>query len=77
MTPDNIGAASIVRLDALWCWNTLERRPHHCTLDFYTKVQVWREIAQYLAANSSHTKEYPGLQKVSAPTCLEKKRGKK
>jgi len=39
--PENMRSASAEHFDALWSWNTLERRPWHCTLDFHTKVQVW------------------------------------
>ena len=47
-TPKNMGAASLVHFDALWWWNTLERRPRYCTLDFHIKVQVWRKSLSVL-----------------------------
>jgi hypothetical protein len=28
------GAASTTYVDDIWKWNTLKRRPQHCTLDF-------------------------------------------
>jgi len=60
---EDMGAASIINFDALWCWNTLERRP-------------W-EITERLATSSSNTKEYPCFKKVLALACLKKKERKK
>ena len=41
--PKNMRSTSAEHFDALWSWNTLERRPQHCTLDFHTKDQVCRK----------------------------------
>ena len=34
--------------------------PRHCTLDFYTKVQVWGEDGENLIMTSIHTKDHLG-----------------
>ena len=74
--PENMRSASAEHFDALRSWNTLERRPRHCTLDFHTKVQVWGK-------SLSVSLQVPTLQRVSLfqegvrPSFLKKKRDEK
>ena len=78
--PENMRTASAEHFDALRSWNTLERRPRHCTLDFHTKVQVWGQSLSVSLQSSRHPKEYPCFKKVLDLACSKKreveKRGK-
>ena len=65
-------SASAEHFDALWSWNTLERRPRHCTLDFHTKVQVWGKSLSVSLQSSKHPKEYHCFKKVSDLACSKK-----
>ena len=74
--PENMRYALVEHFEALWSWNTLERRPQHCTLGFHTKVQVWGKSLSVSLQSSKHPKEYPCFKKVSDLAC-SKKREKK
>ena len=70
----NMGAASTIHVDVLWWRNTLKRRPQHCTLYFYTKVQVWGMMVR----TSSHVPFTPKTilvkkKKMSALSCYKKR----
>ena len=72
--PENMRSASAEHFEALWSWNTLERRPQHCTLDFHTKVQVWGKSLSISLQSSKHPKEYPCFKKASDLACSKKKK---
>jgi hypothetical protein len=40
-----------------------KRDPRHCTLDFYTKVQVWGRVVKISLQSSIHTNGHLGLKK--------------
>ena len=71
---ENMRTTSAEHFDALWSWNTLERRPWNCTLDFHTKVQVWGKSLSVSLQSSKHPKEYPYFKKVSDLACSKKKK---
>ena len=75
--PENMRTASAEHFDTPRSWNTLKRRPQHCTLDFHTKVQVWGKSLSVSLQCSKHTKEYPCYKKVSDLACSKKKRERK
>ena len=73
--PENMRTASAEHFDTLWSWNTLERRPLYCTLDFHRKVQVWGNHW------ASHCKFQPNkgvslFQEGVSPSLLKKKEKK-
>ena len=74
---ENMKSAAAEHFDALWSWNTLERRPRHCTLDFHTKVQVWGKSLSISLQCSKHPKEYPCFKKVSDLACSKKRKKEK
>ena len=74
---ENMRTASAEHFDTLWSWNTLERRPWHCTLDFHIKVQVWGKSLSVSQQSSKHPKEYPCFKKVSDLACSKKKKERK
>jgi hypothetical protein len=50
--------------------------PRHCTLDFYTKVQVWGRVVKISLQSSIHTKCHLGKKKRDSDvssTFLKKK----
>ena len=72
--PENMWSASDEHFNNLWSWNTLERRPRHCTIDLHTKVQVWGRSLSVSLQSSKHPKEYPCFKKVSDLACSKKKK---
>ena len=54
--------------------------PRHCTLDFYTKVQVWGRVVKISLQSSIHTKGHLGSKEKNddvSSTLLYKKRENK
>ena len=74
--PKNMRFASAEHFDALWSWNTLERRPDIAHLTFTQKSKCGGKSLSVLLQSSKHPKEYPCFKKVS-DLAYSKKREKK
>jgi hypothetical protein len=53
------GAASTIQLDDLGDGTHSKGDPRHCTLNFYTKVQVWERMVKNLTTSSIYGKGHP------------------
>ena len=49
--------------------------PQHCTLDFYTKVQVWGRVVKISLQSFIHTKGHSGKKKSDVSSVLLQKKG--